>query len=162
MADLSSESVRAYWRHTSPELADFFELIEKAEWWTLDDADPEIERRIVRFGETLERASADRLEELGGDGFLFLLAYMSASRSIRLITSLDERHDGLGTRLLARLLERDDNGVFRNISDRSLATMLVQRVRAVQNRTYFQELVNPDRLDELARAIEHYSEGSRA
>lgn len=153
MPDLHSEDVRAYWRGMSPELADFFGLIERTEDWAMD-GHPEIEARLVRFGRAIDRASTERLAEMKGEEFLFLLAYIKSSKSFRLISWMDERHGGLGTRLVTRLLESEP--------DPRLASVMVQRLRVAQNTPYFRQLLQPERLGQLQRAIEHYREGSNA
>lgn len=158
MPDFTTENVRQYWKNVSPELSDMFLMIEKTEDWTLDNH-PDIGERLTHFGLRLADPDATkRLAEADRNSLLFFLVYISTSKAFRLVSWMDEAQQGLGTRLLNSLLERDGEGVFANVLDPGLAGVMVQRLRVIQNTPYLQKLLDPSLLDDILRAIDSYRE----
>jgi len=158
MLDFATESVHRYWQNFSPELGDLFATIERTEDWTLDNH-PDIGDRLVHFGLRLADPQATkRLAEADKNSMLFFLVYISTSKAFRLINWMDAAQEGLGTRLLNGLLERDGEGIFANVADPGLAGVMIQRLRVIQNTPYLQKLLHPDLLDDILRAIDSYRE----
>lgn len=158
MLDFATENVQRYWRTVSPELGDMFSMIEKTEDWTLDNH-PDIGERLADFGLRLADPNATiRLAEADRNSLLFFLVYISTSKAFRLVSWMDETQQGLGTRLLNTLLERDAEGVFANVLDPGLAGVMIQRLRVIQNTPYLQKLLDPSLLDDILRAIDGYRE----
>ncbi len=158
MLDFSTENVQSYWRNFSPELGELFSTIEKTEDWTLDNH-PDIGERLVHFGLRLADAEATkRLADADKNSMLFFLVYISTSKAFRLVQWMDDTQEGLGTRLLNSLLERNGEGVFANVIDPGLAGVMIQRLRVIQNTPYLQKLLHPSLLDDILRAIDTYRE----
>lgn len=158
MLDFSTENVQLYWRNFSPELGDLFTTIEKTEDWTLDNH-PDIGERLVHFGLRLADIEATkRLADADKNSLLFFLVYISTSKAFRLVSWMDAAQEGLGTRLLNSLLERNGEGVFANVVDPGLASVMIQRLRVIQNTPYLQKLLHPSMLDDILRAIDTYRE----
>jgi hypothetical protein len=158
MLDFASESVHRYWQGLAPELRELFALIEKTEDWTLDNH-PDIGERLVNFGLRLADPQATkRLAAADKNSMLFFLVYISTSKAFRLINWMDAAQEGLGTRLLNHLLERDGEGIFANVADPSLAGVMVQRIRVIQNTPYLQKLLDPVLLGDILQAIDNYRE----
>lgn len=162
MLDFTTDNVHQYWRDVSPELGDVFSMIEKTEDWTLDNH-PDISERLTNFGLRLARPGATkRLAEADKNNLLFFLVYISTSKAFRLVSWMDETQQGLGTRLLNTLLERDGEGIFANVLDPGLAGVMIQRLRVIQNTPYLQKLLHPSLLDDILRAIDSYREEKNA
>lgn len=162
MLDFTTENVQRYWKTVSPELGDMFSMIEKTEDWTLDNH-PDIGERLTHFGLRLADPSATkRLAEADRNSLLFFLVYISTSKAFRLVSWMDETQQGLGTRLLNTLLERDGEGIFANVLDPGLAGVMIQRLRVIQNTPYLQKLLHPSLLDDILRAIDSYREEKNA
>lgn len=158
MLDFTTESVHRYWQSLSPELGDIFSTVERTEDWTLDNH-PDIGERLVHFGLRLADPQATkRLAEADKDSMLFFLVYISTSKAFRLINWMDAAQEGLGTRLLNSLLERDGEGIYASVVDPGLAGVMVQRLRVIQNTPYLQKLLHPTLLDDILRAIDSYRE----
>ncbi|GEM_PF-1755284 len=158
MLSFSTESVAQYWQGLSRELGELFTTIEKTEDWTLDDH-PHIAERLVNFGNRLaDPAATRRLADADKNSILFFLVYISTSKAFRLIDWMDRTHEGLGTRLLTSLLERDGEGVFANVVDPGLAGAMIQRLRVIKNTPFLQKLLHPLLLDEILHAIDAYRE----
>lgn len=158
MLDLSTESVQRHWQKFSPELGDLFSTIEKTEDWTLDNH-PDIGERLVHFGLRLADPEATkRFAEADKNSMLFFLVYISTSKAFRLVSWMDDTQEGLGTRLLNTLLERNGEGIFANVADPGLAGVMIQRLRVIQNTPYLQKLLHPSLLDDILRAIDAYRE----
>lgn len=156
MLDFLTESVHSHWRNFSPELGDLFSTIEKTEDWTLDNH-PDIGERLVYFGLRLADTDATkRLAEADKNSMLFFLVYISTSKAFRLVQWMDDAQEGLGTRLLNSLLEKNGEGVFANVADHGLAGVMIQRLRVIQNTPYLQKLLHPSLLDDILHAIETY------
>lgn len=161
MLSLASESVKEYWAATSPELGALFDRIERTEDWTLD-SHPDIADRLVQFG--LRLANPDmvgKLEDASKDDLIFFLVYISTGKAFRVIQWMDEAQDGLGSRLLGALLERDGAGVFSNVSNTLLAQTMIQRLVVIQNTPFFEQILSPSMLDSIERAINSYTEEKR-
>jgi len=158
MLDLSAESVHSYWKSFSSELGELFTTIEKTEDWTLDNH-PDIGERLMTFGLRLASPEATlRLAEADKNSMLFFLVYISTSKAFRLINWMDAAKEGLGTRLLNSLLERNGEGVYANVLDPGLAGVMIQRLRVIQNTPYLQKLLHPSMLNDIQRAIDNYRE----
>lgn len=158
MLDLSTESVHRYWQNFSPELGDLLTTIERTEDWTLDNH-PDIADRLVNFGLRLADPQATtRLAEADKNSMLFFLVYISSSKAFRLVNWMDAAQECLGSRLLNSLLERNGEGIFTNVVDPSLAGVMIQRLRVIQNTPYLQKLLAPSLLDDILRAIDSYRE----
>ncbi|MDR8877455.1 type IVB secretion system protein IcmW [Burkholderia multivorans] len=161
MLSLASESVREYWAASSPELGSLFERIERTEDWTLD-SHPDIADRLQQLGLRLaDPEMLGRLEGASKDDLIFFLVYISTSKAFRLVRWMDEARDGLGSRLLASLLDRDAAGVFCNVSDSLLAQTMVQRLLVIQNTPFFEQLLSPAMLGSIERAINSYGDEKR-
>lgn len=156
MLDFSTERVHMHWHKFSPELGALFCTIEKTEDWTLDNH-PDIADRLVNFGLRLADPQATkRLAEADNNSMLFFLCYISTSKAFRLINWMDDAQEGLGTRLLNSLLERNGEGIFANVADPSLAGVMIQRLRVIQNTPYLHKLLHPSLLNDILHAIEDY------
>lgn len=153
MFELNTESVRRHWESVSPELGALFRSVEQAEDWTVDDH-PQVAERLSRISGLLALPqAAARLNSAPSDDLAFFLVHVTTSKAFRVVSWLDERHEGLGTRLLSRLLEQDAMGVHANLREPVLARVLTQRLQVVQNTPYFQKLLDPAMLQEIERAI---------
>lgn len=158
MLDFSTESVHSYCRDLSPDLGELFSTIERTEDWTLDNH-PDIGERLVHFGLRLaDPVATKRLAEADKNSMLFFLVYISTSKAFRLVNWMDAAQEGLGTRLLNSLLERNGEGVFGSVVDPGLAGVMIQRLRVIQNTPYLQKLLDPSLLDDILRAIDTYQE----
>ena len=158
MLDFSTDSVHSYWRNFSPDLGELFSTIEKTEDWTLDNH-PDIGERLIHFGLRLADPEATkRLAEADKNSMLFFLVYISTSKAFRLINWMDAAQEGLGTRLLNSLLEKNGEGIFANVADPGLAGVMIQRLRVIQNTPYLQKLLAPELLDGILHAIDSYRE----
>ncbi len=158
MLNLATEEVREYWGRESPELGRLLLDIERTEDWTLD-GHPEIGDRLVRLGVKLaDPAAVAKLAAADRNDLLFFLVYISSSKAMRLISWMDETQNGMGTRLLAVLLDQDEHGAFFNVVDPLLAGTLVQRLRVIRNTPFFEKILNPSLLDSIMRAIDNYRE----
>ena len=158
MLSLSTESVKEHWHKLNPELAELFERIEKTEDWVLDN-NPDIADRLASFGLTLsDPAATARLADADKNQLLFFLVYISSSKAFRVIQWMDETQDGMGSRTLQALLAQNGLGVFSNIADPLLAGTMLQRLHVIQNTPYFQQLLAPETLDSIVRAIHLYRE----
>lgn len=154
--DMDPEQVKQHWLERSPGLARLFEEVRKVEPWTLDD-EPRIRDRLLRFGDTLSKTpgAAQRLEYARRSDMLVFLVYIPASTAVYLLHQLDERHDGLGSRILTSLLEaaRETPGLD------ALAQMLAQRLRLLNNTPFLRQVFDPIRVKGLERAIHQYKAG---
>lgn len=150
--------VRAAWQRMGPEFIDLLDAIERTEDWTLDHL-PDVTARLRHLGTALtipERAL--RLGQADLDLLLFFLVYVSTRRALLVIRWLDEQGEGAGSLLLASLLAQDGRGLYVNVQDAMLASLLHQRMSVLANTPFFAQLLHPDLLRDTQRAIARYRE----
>jgi len=98
MPDLSLDTCRRFWNeYQDPIIYRVLTFMESVEPWTLD-GDPELEAAIAKLGETLEDIGGVDLQR--EDDFIKLVAYIKATRNLRLLQSLDTAHPGAASKLL--------------------------------------------------------------
>lgn len=98
MPDLRHEAVHRFWKeYSDPMIYRVLAFMEAVETWPLD-GDTELEDAVERLGNQLDVVGN---YELGReDDFITLACNLKASRSLRLLQSMDTSHPGAASKLL--------------------------------------------------------------
>lgn len=99
MPDLSNEAAHQFWfEYPDPAIYRVITFMESVEDWTLDSA-PKLEEAMKKLGETLE--DIGRIDLKQEEQFIAIIAYIKASRMLRLMQCLDTAYPGAASKLLS-------------------------------------------------------------
>lgn len=130
MPDLSKGAVQEYWNGQDPKMLDVLMAMESIEHrlgWTLDN---QVEDQLASLGERMDAALKEgTLLSVRGD-LVFVMAYLSSGRAMRIMQWLDMRYEGMGYRILEAVAEGSREGNFDAVvmMDRF---MMLRRIRHI-------------------------------
>jgi hypothetical protein len=112
MPDLSRGGVQGYWNTQDPKMLDVMmamESIEKRLGWTLDD---QVEEQLNTLGHDMDQALQQGTLLTVREDLVFIMAYLSSGKAMRIMQWLDMRYDGMGYRILETISEGAKHGNF--------------------------------------------------
>jgi intracellular multiplication protein IcmW len=112
MPDLSKGGVQEYWNAHDPKMLDVMmamESIEKRLGWTMDD---QVEDELQTLGNDMEQALKQGTLLTAREDLVFIMAYLSSGKAMRIMQWLDMRFDGMGYRILETIAEGARHGNF--------------------------------------------------
>lgn len=90
--DLNQSAVEKHWAMASPRFRKVISIMESTEYWTLDSAQS-VEMSMESLSEKMNDATEETLKDKEiSNKLIFLLAYCSTGRALRVINWLDEKH----------------------------------------------------------------------
>lgn len=108
MPDLSLESVHAFWdSYDRRVLYRVIAGIESVESWAADN-DPKIEEAIIKLGKAMDMSHSIDFSGYE-DKIINILAYLKASRAIKILQTIDSLNPGAAAKLLTYAEEQNKN-----------------------------------------------------
>lgn len=117
MLNLKKSIVDDYWRKTSPRMSKVISIMQDVEFWLLDDK-KEVNDALNVLAKSMDKASRNTLLEQA-PSILYVMAYISSGKSLRMMSWFDEKHqNGLTVDLVDLAKKNPENTHARLLLDR--------------------------------------------
>jgi hypothetical protein len=126
--------VKEYWGKKDKRLQRILKVMDQVEFWVPDD-DEDIDEEISEIGVALADASEETIESAIGS-LITALAYMSSSKSLRILAWLEDAHPDLFRSFLLRL---DDHTMPK------AAKLSSKRMKVIQSLNLMGKVFHPNR-----------------
>ena len=135
MLNLNKSIVDQYWQKTAPRIAKVLSVMEGFEFWLVDDV-KSVNDALRDLARKLDKSSHEKLSG-NAEKLLFIMAYMSSGRALRMMSWFDERFPkGLSVDLLqeARRLGEVEHG-----------RLMIDRLQTIDNLKLINRVFAPNR-----------------
>lgn len=145
MADLTTEGVYKFWsQFQDKSIQRVVTFMDGVEYWTLD-GNSDLEDAMKKLSTKLEDVGKTDLDEK--DKFIHLCCYLKASRSLRLMHSMDTNNPGCASKLL---IYAEENGR----EDNPYASLFLRRNIVFERLRLLSRIFAPPRLALITKALE--------
>jgi hypothetical protein len=142
--NLRENVVADYWRTRDKRMQIILEWMEGMEEWRLDD-DQDFSRSLLDLQPRLEKASRGGMLDISGD-FLKVMAYMSASRAMRLMEWMDGKFD---KSLSVEYVQVAQDYAAENATHQ----LMLDRLRALHSVSLLGKVFSPQRTQIITRLL---------
>lgn len=147
MPDLSNEAAHQFWfDYPDPSIYRVISFMESVEDWTLD-RDPALEEAMRRLGETLE--DIGRIDLKLESNFVKIIAYLKASRMLRLMQCLDTAYPGAASKLLS-------HAETTSTSSDDIPGLFLRRNVIFERLRLLSRIFSPEKIALILRTLEEY------
>lgn len=117
MLNLKKSIVDDYWRKTSPRMSKVISIMQDVEFWLLDDK-KEVNDALNVLAKSMDKANRSTLLDQASS-ILYVMAYISSGKSLRMMSWFDEKHqNGLTVDLVDAAKKNPENTHARLLLDR--------------------------------------------
>jgi len=149
MPDLSHDQVHKFWKdYADPMIYRIVSFMEAVEQWPLD-GDEQFEQAVEKFGAALD--SLGNYEVGKSEETITLCCHLKASRSLRLLQSLDTSHPGAASKLLIHAEEQSQ-------SHDDLPGLFLRRNIVFERLRLLSRVFSAERFTLILRALENEDE----
>lgn len=149
MVDLTTETIKSSFEKQGKGFAHLVDAMESCESWTLDN-DSKFKRAIINWASSLEKSALDSASDADIADLIKIMSLMSCSRSLALLTGLEDVQPGLAAKLLISA-----NFVIASNQSRDMRSAIVFRDRLVTlyQANFLQRIFSPERIEGIKNAI---------
>lgn len=142
--------VGEFWNKKDRRLSRMLNVMDNVEFWVMED-DEDFSKKIGELGRYLTDAEPEMIEE-GGDLLISVMAYMSASKSIRLLNWLELNHPEVFQKILLMTSSHKMP---------KAAKLLGSRLRVLQRLDLISKVFNQQRSQKITQWLKaHMSQGA--
>lgn len=123
MLNLKKSIVEDYWRKTSPRMSKVISIMQDVEYWLLDEK-KEVNDALTDLAKSMDHASRNTLIEQA-DAILYVMAYISSGKALRMMSWFDEKHQNGLTVDLTDLAKRNPENTH--------ARLLLDRLQTIKS-----------------------------
>lgn len=145
---LSSDDVKRRWGMEDLRLATTLMVMDSVESWTFDD-NPDIEAKIKSLCDNLEAKGNEKLIGAASHDFLLLLAYMSTTRALHILSVMDSKFSGSGLRLVQKAVELTNRD-----PEFTEGSLMVERLETLRRIRSLNRIFAPARLRLVMKVLE--------
>jgi len=146
MLNLRTSIVEDYWQRESPRLAKIIKAMEKVEFWTLDESQ-EVSNMLDKLSSRLGKSNAGSISN-NSEKLLFIMAYMSSGRSIRMMKWFDEQFSNSD---LTEHIVREAN---KEADENPVNRLLLDRLQTIKSLTLMHSVFNPARTSKILKILD--------
>ena len=144
MLNLRKAIIEDYWENQSPRLSKVIKAMERVEFWTVDESQ-EVTGMLDKLSTRLDKSQSDSISE-NSNKLLFVMAYMSSGRSIRMMKWFDEKFaNDLSADIVSSAKENEEDPVNR---------LLLDRLQTIKSLTLMQSIFSPARTKKILKILE--------
>jgi len=145
MPALDLQAAHDFWKHYQDSMIyRVISFMESVEGWTLD-GDPELERAITSFGNSLDKIT--RFELSKEEQFIALCAHIRTSRILRILQAIDTIDPGSASKVL---MYAEEN----NNPENPMAGLFLRRNIVFERLRLLARVFAPERFDIILKALE--------
>jgi|SRR5471032_2388819 len=142
MLNLKKSIVTDFWKRTDPRLARVLGVMENVEHWVVDDVEV-VARKLAEAGKKMDQVSKETLAQVSEE-VLFVMAYISCGKALRLLNWMDETHPGLSVHYIMEAKQTSEWGPGR---------LMVDRLQTVKGLSLMGRIFAPARMRLIERLL---------
>jgi hypothetical protein len=142
MLNLKKSIVSDFWKRTDARLARVLSVMENIEHWVVDDVEV-VARKLADAGRKMDQVSKETLARVT-DEVLFVMAYISCGKALRLLHWMDDTHPGLSVHYVMEA---------KKTSDWAPSRLMVDRLQTVKGLSLMGRIFAPARMRLVERLL---------
>lgn len=135
MLNLKKSIVEDYWRKTSPRMAKAILVMQDVEFWLLDDK-KEVNDALNDLAKSMDKADKDVIIQQA-NSLLYVMAYMSSGKALRMMSWFDEKHPNGLTVDLTNLAKDNPEDIH--------ARLMLDRLQTIKSLSLMNKIFAPSR-----------------
>lgn len=140
--NLKKSIVSDYWKKTDPRLARILSVMENVEHWVVDDAQS-VSDAISELAKKMDKTSKETLAKLSEE-LIYLMAYISSGKSLRMVKWMDESHPGLSVHYIMEA---------RQMQEWPPARLMLDRLQTIKSLSLMGRVFAPSRTKLIAALL---------
>lgn len=108
MLNLKQSLVQRHWQVSSPRINKVFSVMEHVEHWVVDEAES-VAMSLNQLAKIMNDVPKEKLgQQKVLEKLLFVMAYISCSKAMRIINWFDEKHTGMSLHYMQKIKQVED------------------------------------------------------
>lgn len=134
MLSLKKSIVNEYWKKQDSRLSRIFTVMENVEHWTVDEVES-VSRALEDLAIKINKASKAKIGDISEE-MIQLMAYISSSKSSRILNWMDETHPGISVHYVMKSKE---------LENWPEAEILIDRLQTIKSLSLMSKVFTPSR-----------------